>query len=202
MIVTEKLDGSNVGILKLNGQIFALNRSGYRAETSPYEQHQLFAAWVRDRAEVFDQHLNEGDRLVGEWLLQAHGTRYSLPHEPFAGFDWFAPEHRLPYEQFQERVRPLQAQLDIGIPYCLHFGKPIDVPAILESLEPHGHHGAIDLAEGAVWRVETDRGSAGWQVDFLAKYVRSSKVEGCYLPGLSDYTEPTWNQVKLPTLEV
>ena len=29
------------------------------------------------------QALAEGERLVGEWLWQAHGTRYDLPRKPY-----------------------------------------------------------------------------------------------------------------------
>jgi len=31
--------------------------------------------------------LNNREQLCGEWLLQAHGTRYNLPYEPFVAFD-------------------------------------------------------------------------------------------------------------------
>jgi hypothetical protein len=48
-------------------------------------------------------------------------------------------------------------------------------------------HGAIDEPEGAVWRVERQG-----QVDFLTKYVRPGKADGCYLPELSG-EEPVWN---------
>ena len=43
VIVQEKLDGSNCAIAKIEGQIIALGRSGYLAETSPFEQHHYFA---------------------------------------------------------------------------------------------------------------------------------------------------------------
>lgn len=193
VIVSEKLDGSNVRILKQNGQIYAVNRSGYRASGSPYEQHQKFAAWVREREQIFQQYLKDGERLAGEWLLQAHGTRYQLPHEPLAIFDWFVDDVRLPYLDFERRIKPLQIELGITIPKCLHFGEPIDVASVLKLLGEFGHHGAIDPAEGAVWRVETQRSQMKWQVDFLAKYVRAGKVDGCYLPNLSACKEPTWN---------
>jgi ABC-type multidrug transport system fused ATPase/permease subunit len=61
-------------------------------------------------------------------------------------------------------------------------------------------HGALDTVEGAVWRVERneliDPGRSSdrcWVVDFLVKYVRPDKVDGCYLPGINDNTEPLWN---------
>ena len=46
IIVTEKLDGSNTAIVRLHDRIWALNRAGYPATTSPYSQHRRFAAWV------------------------------------------------------------------------------------------------------------------------------------------------------------
>jgi hypothetical protein len=48
-------------------------------------------------------------------------------------------------------------------------------------------HGAIDPVEGAVWRVER-KGS----YDFMAKYVRPDKIDGCYLPDISG-KEAIWN---------
>ena len=87
VIVQEKLDGSNCSVAKVNGQVSALGRSGYLAETSPYPQHQLFAKWVRSEEPRFAKLLNEGERVCGEWLAQAHGTKYNLQHEPFVPFD-------------------------------------------------------------------------------------------------------------------
>ena len=47
VIVTEKLDGSCTAVTRINGQIVAIGRAGWLAQSSPYEQHQLFAAWAR-----------------------------------------------------------------------------------------------------------------------------------------------------------
>lgn len=44
---------------------------------------------------------------------------------------------------------------------------------ILESRLGEGDH---HVAKGAVWRVERKR-----KVDFLAKYIRHDKIDGCYL---------------------
>ncbi len=69
IIVQEKLDGSNCNAAKINGQIVALTRQGYTAESSPFEQHHYFAKWVSKEKSRFDKLLNEGERVVGEWLL-------------------------------------------------------------------------------------------------------------------------------------
>jgi len=64
--VQEKLDGSNVGVAKLNNQIIPLTRAGYRADTSPYTQHHKFAKWVLKPVNYkrFDLVLNNNERLV------------------------------------------------------------------------------------------------------------------------------------------
>src|SRR5215210_2452900 len=103
IIVSEKLDGSNVGIANVGGKILALGRSGYLAQSSPYEHHQVFAAWVRGNEQRFG-FLKEGERLCGEWLALAHGTRYELKHEPFVAFDLMRGEERALFEEFAERV--------------------------------------------------------------------------------------------------
>ena len=86
IIVQEKVDGSAVAVARVKDEIIPLGRSGYRASTSRFEQHHFFAKWVYNRLDRF-QWLEEGERVVGEWLAQAHGTKYDLPHEPFVAFD-------------------------------------------------------------------------------------------------------------------
>jgi hypothetical protein len=121
-------------------------------------------------------------RVVGEWLMQAHGTRYDLPHEPFVPFDIMTGTRRITYHTFLKRI----VTYDFHEPLLIHLGQPITVERVLKLLEPSGH-GALDPVEGAVWRVERDG-----EVDFLCKYVRPDKVDGCYLPELNG-GETIWN---------
>jgi hypothetical protein len=183
VIVQEKLDGSCVAVAKVEGRIVALTRAGYEAHTSPWEQHQLFEAWIWKFAyERFEAALNEGERICGEWLAQAHGTRYELAHDPFVPFDVIASGKRLPYDAFVERMHTA----GFTTPRVIHEGTPASIEAVTALLEPSGH-GALDPVEGAVWRVER-RGI----VDFLAKYVRPDKADGCYLPEVSGQPA-VWN---------
>ena len=88
VFVQEKLDGSCVAVAKIDGQLIPLGRAGYPAISSPYRQHVLFHDWAMARWDRFDSLLGEGERAVGEWLAQAHGTRYDLTgREPFVLFD-------------------------------------------------------------------------------------------------------------------
>lgn len=185
IIVTEKLDGSNVGIFRSSDTISALGRAGHLAQSSKYEMHQLFAAWVREREQLFLNALEDGQRLVGEWVAQAHGTKYALNgREPFAAFDLMRDAERMPFAELQR----VCVAWHIPTPKLLHVGGPISVEA---AMAIHGE-GALscDEAEGVVYRVER-RGA----FDFMAKWVRPDKIDGKYLPGVtgSVSAEPIWN---------
>ena len=170
IIVQEKLDGSNVGVAKINGEIVPLSRAGYHVNTSPYEQHHLFGVFVEMEKQRFKELLNEGERLVGEWMLMAHGTKYKLPHEPFVAFDLMTGIKRLPYHLFCKRVY----RYDFITPHLLHIGQPLSMKSV-KKLIGESYHGAEET-EGAVFRIEREG-----QVDFLCKYVKPNKVDGLYL---------------------
>ncbi|HEY3242137.1 MAG TPA: RNA ligase family protein [Phycisphaerae bacterium] len=182
IIVQEKLDGTNVAVANVGGQVIPLIRAGYPAVSSHYEQHRLFAVWVFERLDLF-AFLKPGERLAGEWLAQAHGTRYQLRHDPFVAFDIMRNGHeRAPFDEFVERIAG-----KLTTPTMLHTGGPCAIAAVMAMLGEFGFHGALDPVEGAVWRVERQG-----RIDFLAKYVRPDKIDGCYLPELSG-GEPIWN---------
>lgn len=173
--VQEKLDGSNVAVAKIGCEIVALIRAGYRATESNFEQHHYFARWVDSQLPRFEKLLKEGERVSGEWLMEAHGTRYDLPHEPFVAFDIMRGNDR----SLASVVRMRCDAVEIVTPRLIHIGGAFSVDAMLKVLEPSGH-GALDPVEGAVWRIERNG-----VVDFLGKYVRSDKVDGKYLNGVS-----------------
>lgn len=177
IIVQEKLDGSNVAVAKINGVIVPLIRAGYRADESHYRQHHIFAAWVYERQGYFLDVLNEGDRLCGEWLAQAHGTIYDLTdRSPFVAFDLFiGHEFRVPYRQFLNRLA-LAYGVIATAPVLFEGCMALPVEDALKLLRDRGHYGAQEPAEGVVYRVERNG-----KVDFLAKYVRPEKVDGKYL---------------------
>lgn len=187
IIVQEKLDGSCVAVAKIDDEIVPLIRAGYPAIGSNYKQHHLFHDWVmeKDNHRRFNNLLEEGERAVGEWLAQAHGTRYDLSHEePFVLFDIMRGHER----SILSSVGIRAASCRFTIPRLIHHhNQPASIEAVLEQLEPSGH-GAIDPVEGAVWRVERQG-----KVDFLAKYILPSKgADGKYLESVTG-GEPVWN---------
>jgi hypothetical protein len=194
IIVQEKLDGSNCGVARLDGKIHALTRAGYLANTSPREQHWRFEAWVQQNEQRFFAVLKDGERLCGEWLAQAHSTRYELPHEPFVIFDLMRGMERATQAELSARIKIS----DFVQPRVLHQGSPFSIDDALRAIEVSGH-GAIDEVEGAIWRVERNELSRpgkssdrAWRVDFLVKYVRPNKIDGIYLPDVSG-KEAVWN---------
>lgn len=195
VIIQEKLDGSNVGVAKINNILYPITRAGWVATSSKYEQHRHFYNWVYENYERFMTVLNNGERLVGEWLMQAHGTRYRLKHEPFVAFDLMIEDKRLPYDEFMIRL-----DNKLTTPVLLHRGEALNIEKTLNLLNIYGFHGAIDIVEGAVWRIERNisldeaynKNKKRKVVDFLIKYVRPDKKDGCYLPEESG-KEPVWN---------
>jgi len=185
VIVQEKLDGSNVSIAKINSEIVPLIRSGYRARSSRFEMHHKFEVWALSKYQIFDELLKEGERCCGEWLLQAHGTRYALPHEPFVAFDIIKEKQRFTWEETEKKCEAL----GLTTAHTLHTGGPLSIKNALERLGL-GQHGALDPVEGAVWRVERK-----FKVDFLAKYVKLDKKDGHYLPEISG-EKAIWNTWK------
>lgn len=192
VIVQEKLDGSNVGVARIGDDIYPLVRAGYLATTSPFEQHHMFARWAEKHHSRFLSVLQDGERLVGEWLAQAHGTRYELHHEPFVAFDIMRDAERKIYDVFKSRIGNI-----FTLPFEIHVGGACDVEWALNDLGEFGRHGAVEPVEGLMYRVERKG-----KVDFLAKYVRHDKQDGKYLSAVSGMPDVwNWREVNTPSIE-
>lgn len=187
--VHEKMDGSNVAVAKLpDSRIVALGRAGYPAASSPYLQHRIFSDWVYSQAERFDALLWPGSRICGEWLAQAHGTRYELIKEPFVAFDIFSPRNvRIPTHDFQVLVQ----SVNINAATLINDGSLMDIASVERWLQSGDYTLPIidGIPEGAVWRVEVSG-----KVDFLAKYVRHDFVPGRFLEERNGAGKPIWNE--------
>lgn len=171
VLAFEKYDGSNVGIAKKDGQIWALTRSGYAASTSPYLQHHVFSYWVEKNINVFMELLKEGERITGEWLLQVHGLMYKIKNNPIVFFDLFLNGNkRAVNNELESRV----LKFDLPLARKLHEGNSISVTDLLPILNQKTENiESFELPEGIIYRVERKG-----KVDFLAKWVRSDFEAG------------------------
>lgn len=179
LVVQEKLDGSCVAVAKHKGELVFMTRAGYAAHTSPHRQHHLFAQWAQANRERFFKMLNEGERAVGEWLAQAHGTRYNLTHEPFVLFDLITGTTRTSFDEFQRRAE------NFIQPRLIHRGGPLGLHHVAEAITTSGH--GAELTEGVVYRIYRQG-----KIDFLAKFVRPDFPTGKYLFGVTGH-EDVWN---------
>jgi len=195
IVVLEKVDGSNVGVAKINNVCIPLVRSGYPAISSKYLQHKLFAEWVYKNIERFDGLLSERERVCGEWMAMAHGTRYNLFHEPFVVFDIMTESSRICFDILQKRSK----EYEFINPHVLHIGGSLSIEDAMNKLGTYGFHGALDPAEGGVWRIErnelTNRFDTSskreWIVENLVKYVRLDKEDGKYF--MENEKDAIWN---------
>jgi hypothetical protein len=181
IIVQEKMDGSNVGIARVNGEILPLTRAGYVANTSPYLQHHLFYSWVYENLSRFD-FIKEGERVCGEWMAQVHGTIYHNLIEPLYVFDLFRDNKRVDKDEYDVRL------LWCGLWFApaIHIGDSISVKHAMDLLGT-GCAISVDGPEGLVYRVYRKG-----KFDFMCKYVRPDKEDGKYLESKTN-GNPLWN---------
>lgn len=179
------MDGSCVGVLKQDNEIIPIIRAGYRAKNSKWKHHIQFHNWAMKKYDQFDDILEEGEWVVGEWCGLAHGTIYKFEQnvEPFFIFDLFNPNvknGRLLYRNLLKRFEGTGFNM---VPLLYIGQRSFSIKAALERLGKSGYYNA-DLSEGAVWRRED-----GKKCVSLAKYVRPEKEVGKYLPEVSDEDE-------------
>ena len=182
IIVEEKLDGSCTAVANIDGEIVALTRSGYRASDSPYMMHHVFYSWVEANKSVFEQLVRPHERIVGEWMFQAHGTIYDLVNPntregtiPWVAFDiCYGSNGRVTRSELLERINTTGKH--IPTPKIISSGKSMSLAKVEQLLGFRGFHGSLAGAEGVVYRVERMG-----RVDMIAKYVRHGKIDGCYL---------------------
>lgn len=188
VIVTEKLDGSNVAVLRKGYRLYPLNRRGYDVRTSEYRQQRLFADFVEKNYERFMNILKDGEQASGEWLIKTHSIKYKLKHEPFVLFDIFDKnENRIRY---QDMVYKANSE-EFATPKLLHMGVAIGIEQAM-GLLGDGYHGSLDKPEGVVYRYERDG-----QFYAMAKYVRPDFECGIHMDNAEE-----WNEWKRGTWKV
>jgi len=182
VLVFEKYDGSNVGIAKLDNKIYALTRSGYKASTSPYEQHHIFNDWVYKNISLWIDVLYNGERITGEWMAQAIGVKYKIDVDPIIFFDYFTPDNKRNKFDFLEFKA---IKYGLPLPRLLHRGAAISVKELIPILnEKTKDIYPKENPEGMIYRVERNG-----NVDFLAKWVREDFKTGQYI----DLNPVIWN---------
>lgn len=173
--VEEKLDGSNVCVVRWKGELRCLTRSGYDCEKSNQEQHRMFARWVHNRRDLLGILLcEEEDRVVGEWLVLAHGTKYQVDwgNEAFIAFDLYTKNREVYYF---DKIK-LFSSVGLKTPRLLHLGGACSTNRAIKLLEEPSYHKPED-AEGVIYRMER----MGNKPSIKAKLVKKNKEDGKYI---------------------
>ena len=186
VVVQEKLDGSCVAVCNVGGKIIPLIRNGRPAACSQWRHHRMFARWVRQQQDRFALLLGDGDHCAGEWLAMAHGTRYDISNrQPFVIFDYFQQNKRLPSHGAEARATKYGFAF---VPVLYSGPDALPLQNALDLLGEYGHYGAIDPAEGVIYRRTIPDGRI-----FLAKYVRPEAEPCRYLTEDDDPDKAVWN---------
>lgn len=169
--VTEKIDGSNVGVVKQKDEVYAVTRSGYLCSESKFKTHHnflngFFHLFKNDLRQI----LNNGERMAFEFVDTKNPC--SIEYE-------FNKVYLLDYFDLNNKRRPfldliwLSGLLNIDIPRIIHAGQPIDVKRLIK--QEYALHSLYtnEQAEGMVYRVERNG-----EFDFMAKWVRQDFIPG------------------------
>lgn len=84
VIITEKLDGMNSGVVKIDGRLYPVNRKGYDVRTMGETHTELkelgreWARWVNYFYNLYDRILDDGERLVFENCMFTHTLKYNF----------------------------------------------------------------------------------------------------------------------------
>lgn len=87
LVIEEKIDGSNVGISFIDGELKLQNRSHYLQGGYKERQYDLFKVWANSLKEELYKIIGERYIIYGEWMYAKHNIFYDqLPHY-FIEFD-------------------------------------------------------------------------------------------------------------------
>lgn len=179
IIALEKMDGSNVAIANIGGEIVPLIRRGYRAIDSDHPGHHVFHDWAMEFEFVFKSALEPGQRICGEWMPMPSGTRY-YEHTPnFFAFDIIEGQKRLPYRHLESMYANWIGRRVPG--FMLPFKLWDNSSPIPKTFKEQMLCGTLEISpwtpkmEGMVFRVENHEKGI-----FLAKWVRPDYVAGKY----------------------
>lgn len=151
VIITEKVDGCNVGVLKMHGKLYPIQKKGYDVRTSSFEWLRGFSYFLECNENRFDRLLKEGERACGEWMIKTHTLTYNLKTEPFILFDIIEGEKRVKYNEMIRRSK----EFGFTNPGLVHMGEAMPTEIAMKIMGI-GYHGVVGFEpEGIVYRYET-----------------------------------------------
>jgi len=190
VIITEKIDGMNAGVIKKNGYLYPINKQGFDVRNMGAVNKELeilgieWAKWVDNHYSLYDGLLEEGEHLVFENCIVQHTLRYNFKIEPvFLLAKYKADKKRLSYQKLTE----LAISNGILQPPLLNLGLALPPQAVIKQY-PKGVIGVQGQMEGIVYNYEHNNEHIG-----CAKYV-SNPLMGTINP---KFNFQYYNKVKI-----
>lgn len=156
VIIFEKIDGMNAGVIKKNGVLYPINRKGYDTRNMGLINPDLellgneWAKWVDAHYLKYDSILEEGERLVFENCILQHTLQYKFKCEPvFLLAKYDVKNKKINHTQ----LTSLATKNDISQPPVLNIGVAIPPQLIIQQY-PKGIIGVHGLMEGIVYNYE------------------------------------------------
>ena len=156
VIVTEKIDGMNAGVVKKNGLLYPINRKGYDVRTmgiicdDAILLADTWATWVDERYDILNDILNEGERLVFENAIMQHTLLYKFKCDPvFLLAKYNENNEKVNYDT----VTDIAKKYNLNQPPLLARGIAVD-PEVIIRQYPNGLVGSKDGIEGVVYVYE------------------------------------------------
>lgn len=173
VIITEKIDGMNAGVIKKHGMLYPITKSGYDVRTLGSSRKELvplgvgWALWVDIHYPIYNALLAEGERLVFENAIFTHTLKYRFDGDPvFLLAKYNAYHQRMNYHD----LSALASSAGLRMPPLLSYG-PACPPEIILRQYPDGLSGSKDGIEGIVYYYEHNG-----MHDSCAKFVSNAKI--------------------------
>lgn len=171
VVISEKIDGMNAGVLKKEGYLYPINKQGYDVRNMGSVHKELtilgmeWAKWVDNHYLLYDTLLEEGERLVFENCIIQHTLKYKFKSDPvFLLAKYKSNNKRINYKELTE----LAQHNNIQQPPLLNMGLALKPQIVLEQY-PKGMAGVQGWIEGIVYNYEHDG-----KHESCAKYVSNS----------------------------
>jgi len=174
VIFTEKVDGSNVGISIVDGEVKLQSRGSWIGG-GDHPQYNVLKQWASVKKPELETLLEPGDVLYGEWVYARHTVKYTqLPHY-FLAFDiWNKSMGGFLSRDFMVGLLDGTGIVPVGE---IYRGKVSSVDDVLEFIGKPSMYGA-ERIEGVYLRVdESDSGLLRARFKFVDPKFRATVDE-------------------------
>lgn len=169
VIITEKIDGMNAGVVKLDNKLYPVCRKGYDVRTISAlpELVKSWVDWVLTNYDKLYSAIDEGERLVFENAMLRHTLSYNFKVDPVFFLAKYTPDNKkICYDNLCE----LAKYYSFNQPPLLCRGIAVKPEEVIKQY-PKGLVGSKDGIEGIVYTYEHNSAVEG-----LAKFVSNPKM--------------------------